>query len=280
LRHGSSTTTLNDVTAHSEDYRPPADCDQRGGWVHLGYDAKLSINDIEQDSRKIIIGSHLLKCHSIEQMPSSTIIVNTERIHENQNPGWHPVIFKWVGRFETWDFKPRNIEVFESMGIAGVKLMGIGYQPQLSRIGKADEQDIDVLFYGSRSRRRNAVLQQMRQRGLRVVSLFGVYGAERDEYVARAKVVVSPHKADSEIFEVLRVNYLLSNAKAVVCEVDSLAPIPDNYRDGFVGVPYDSLADECERLARDPSDRATLEDRALATISRCPQTDFLRELLV
>ena len=30
LRPGSSTTTLNDVTAHSEDYRPPADCDQRG----------------------------------------------------------------------------------------------------------------------------------------------------------------------------------------------------------------------------------------------------------
>ena len=38
LRHGSSTTTLNAATAHSEDYRPSADCYQPDGRVHLAAD--------------------------------------------------------------------------------------------------------------------------------------------------------------------------------------------------------------------------------------------------
>jgi hypothetical protein len=49
---------------------------------------------------------------------------------------------------------------------------------------------------------------------------FGAYGAGRDALVARSKIVLSMHYYEPAAFEIVRVAYLLANAKAVVAEVN------------------------------------------------------------
>ena len=245
----------------------------------LGYDATFSINDVYPDRRNVLIGCHLLPTDLIAQMPESTIVVNTEQIYDEDRFGWNTNIFTWVRTFETWDYSPRNVAAFERLGLPGVKLLRIGHQPQLTRIPKAADQDIDVLFYGSVTDRRQVIFDQIRARGLNLVTLFGVYGAERDAYISRSKVVLTLHNHASEIFEVVRVHYLLSNAVAVVGEVNASTAISDYYADAIAGVPYESVAAECERLVNDAAARKAQEERGYELISRHPQTEFTRAVL-
>lgn len=246
----------------------------------LGYDATFSINEIFPDRRNIVIGCHLLSTDLIARMPESTIVVNTEQIYDEDPFEWNTNIFGWVRAFETWDYSPRNIAAFERLGLPGVRLLRIGHQPQLTRIPKTPEQDIDVLFYGSVTERRQAIFDQIRARGLNLVTLFGVYGAERDAYISRAKVVLTLHNHASEIFEVVRVHYLLSNAVAVVGEVNATTAISDYFADAIVGVPYEAIAAECERLVTDDTARKAQEERGYGLIAAHPQTEFTRALLL
>lgn len=245
----------------------------------LGYDTTFSINDIYPDRRNIIIGCHLLPTDLIARMPESTIVVNTEQIYDEDRFGWNTNIFAWVRAFETWDYSPRNVAAFDRLGLPGVKLLRIGHQPQLTRIPKAAEQDIDVLFYGSVTDRRQVIFDQIRERGLNLVPLFAVYGAERDAYISRAKVVLTLHNHASEIFEIVRVHYLLSNAVAVVGEVNATTAISDYYADAIAGVPYEEIAAECERLVNDHTARKAQEERGYGLIAAHPQTEFTRALL-
>ena len=247
----------------------------------LGYDAEFGLNlfDLSGERRNIVVGCHLLDPGIMSDMPHSTIMVNSEQIYEGDRFEWNQKIFSWANQFETWDYSPKNIAEFERNGIAGVKLLKIGHQQQLSRIAKSPNPDIDVLFYGSMTDRRQVIFDQIRGRGLNLVTLFGVYGAERDEYISRAKVVLNLHNHPAEIFEVVRVHYLLSNAMAVVSELNPSTAISDFYADAVAGVPYDLLAEECERLVADDAARLAQQERGYSLISQHPQTVFTSELL-
>lgn len=90
-----------------------------------------------------------------------------------------------------WDYSAANVARLAALGVAALHVP-IGYHPVLARIERAAE-DLDVLFYGSLNERREAVLDGLEARGLQVASVFGVYGAERDALIARAKLVLNVH---------------------------------------------------------------------------------------
>lgn len=245
----------------------------------LGHDTTFRINDIDSGRRNIIVGCHLVGPEMMAHVPASTIVVNSEQIYDEDPFAWNGKIFGWARNFETWDYSPRNVAAFAQRGLPDVKLLKIGHQPQLARIEKAADPDIDVLFYGSVTDRRREVFEQIRQRGLNLVTLFAVYGAERDAHIARAKVVLNMHNHAAEIFEVVRVHYLLSNSVAVVSEVNASTSMPDFYAEAVAGVPYESLAEECARLVGDDEARRACQRRGFEAISRHPQTAFTGELL-
>lgn len=245
----------------------------------LGFGATFRINDVDLSCRNIIVGCHALDQRDMPDVPAATIMVNTEQIDDENPLGWNENILTWAGNFETWDYSPSNIAYFAQCGVPGVKLLEIGHQPQLSRITKAAEQDIDVLFYGSLTERRKAVLSDLRDRGLKVLGLFGVYGEQRDHYIGRSKVVLNLHNHATEIFEIVRVHYLLSNAVAVVSEQNPTTKAPGRYQDAVAGVHYEGIVDECVRLVHDREARTGLEQRGLQVISRYPQSEFTRKLL-
>jgi hypothetical protein len=114
-----------------------------------------------------------------------------------------------------WDHTLRNIEKWKAMNrLHAPSHVPLGYVPELSRIKASQAQDIDVLFYGSLNERRTAILNALKNAGLKVHTVFGVYGEQRDESIARCKVVLNIHFYETRVFEFVRIAYLLANSKA------------------------------------------------------------------
>lgn len=244
----------------------------------LGCEAQWMFNELDAQATNILIGCHLLNREVISAFPPSTVVLNTEQIYSDTTE-WNPLIFEFARHFEVWDYSERNMQKWTELGVERVKHLKIGFQKELVRIPKVEAPSVDVLFYGAVTDRRAKILHELIERGLRVKSLFNVYGAERDEWIARAKVVLNHHHYQSEIFEVVRMFYLMSNAKAVVAEVNPSTSVDPMYLGGFAAAPYEGLVDACERLVHDEAERTRLEACALATISRYPQVNFMAELL-
>ena len=247
------------------------------GLQALGYEAAIGTNNFIQDGRtgplNIVFGAHLLSAEQAARLPEKTVIYNLEQAGPSSMWGR---IKPLLGRFPVWDYSLRNIEALGAMGYGDAVLhVPIGFRPEMARISPAARQDIDVLFYGSVNERRKKILEALSLEGLSVESLFDVYGAARDAYIARAKVVLNLHFYESSIFELVRVSYLLANRKAVVAECDEKTEISPWLRDALAAVPYGNIAAECRKLVEDDEKRAALEKSAFDIFSKKDEAGYL-----
>lgn len=245
----------------------------------LGAQARIVFNDIDRDSRNILIGCHLLDAEHAGRMPASTIVLNTEQINPDDESGWSRKMLRWMSSFEVWDYSLRNIETMRSVGISHAKHLRIGFQKELARIEPGSDKEFDVLFYGCLNDRRQRVLDELSAAGLRVKSLFGIYGGERDSYISRSKIVLNHHYYETQIFEVVRVFYLLTNSIAVVGEVNDSTSIDESYRAAISAARYDELAARCIELANDPALVTSVAREGHERLSRCPQSAYTAALI-
>ena len=238
--------------------------------LELGCEAMISPNRIITGSTNIVIGCHLLDPALTGSLPADTVLLNTEQVCDDDK-SWNDNIFRWFGAgYQVWDYSQRNIERFLSLGVANVRKLNLGFQKELVRIPKDVAKDIDVLFYGALNRRRVLILEKLQKAGLRVETLFGVYAGKRDQWVARSKVVLNLHYHRSQIFEVVRVFYLLTNSVAVVGEVNPATSIEPDFRRGIIPSPYEELVERTVEVARDDRMRMQYEEGAFAAIARRP----------
>lgn len=225
--------------------------------------------------RAIVFGAHLLNQSST--LPANAIVYNTEQILPG-SPWIRSAYLDRLRNHVVWDYSERNALRLRELGVPDVRHVPVGYVPELVRIQPVVE-DIDVLFYGSLNERRLYVLDQLKRRGLNVVDLFGVYGQTRDRMIARAKIVLNVHFYESKIFEIVRVSYLLSNSKAVVCECGSETEIDVHLRDAVYCADYAKLSDACVVLLQDEGMRHALALRGHEIFSNCRSEDSLAKAL-
>ncbi|MBP2631233.1 MAG: hypothetical protein H6Q70_1861, partial [Firmicutes bacterium] len=135
------------------------------------------------------------------------------------------------------------------------------------------------LFYGSMNARREKIVEELKQRGLTVITLFGVYGKERDAVIARAKVIINIHFYDSSIFEIVRISYLLANRKAVVAECNEDTEIADDLKTAVALAPYDKLVETCVELVNNDEERQLLEKNGFESFSLRKEVNILRDVI-
>jgi hypothetical protein len=248
------------------------------GLQDLGHSVTVSSNGLQANARNILIGVHLLDISVLPSVPKDSIIINTEQF-TGTTENWRASIFTWASNFETWDYSKKNIDILKEKNVSNIKLLRIGYHKNLQRIPKSQPQDIDVLFYGGINARRQHVFNELQAQGYHVVAKFGIYGPERDDLIARSKLVLNLHYYESKIFEIVRVFYLMCNAKAVVGEVDEATHLDSAYLSGFQPSRYADMVATCKALLDDTARRLALEQNALATISQLPQHELMAPLL-
>jgi hypothetical protein len=127
--------------------------------VCLGHDAILTSRTDCPGRRAIVLCPHLLP-HVSTPLADDAVLYNLEQV-ESVADKFSPRLLDLFRRHEVWDYSTRNIEQWARLGIRAVRHLPVGYVPQLSRIPR-DEEDSDVLFYGSVNDRRQEILTAMR----------------------------------------------------------------------------------------------------------------------
>ncbi len=225
----------------------------------LGLKVAHGLDGLRPGEGVIVIGAQTLPAAAMARLPPGAIVYNFEQVQTGS--AWmRPEYLGLLAAHEVWDYSRENVRRLAGRGVAHAKHVPVGYVPELSRIAPADE-DIDVLFYGSMNPRRQAVIDGLARRGVNVKCLFDVYGAARDAFIARAKIVLNLHYYDAHIFETVRVSYLLANRRAVVAECGRDTEIEDDLRPAIRAASYGDLVDACVELVNDATTRAQLAER-------------------
>ncbi|OBG40077.1 hypothetical protein A5673_11525, partial [Mycobacterium sp. E3198] len=246
-------------------------------FLALGHDSVLTHRLDLDERRTIVFGGNLLVQYGLEP-PKNPIFYNLEQLGDDLPWMTMPEFVDLFRRYPTWDYSEANVEYLAALGLPRPTHVPIGYVPELTRIAPAPE-DIDVLFYGALNGRRYAVLRDLRDRGLRVKWLSGAYGANRDAWIARSKIVLNIHYWDAKIFEIARVSYLLANRRAVVSERGVDPELERDLASGIAFADYDELVERCVELVGDERARRKLAEQGYRAFSARDQAAIVDRAL-
>ena len=249
--------------------------------LELGLKSQITFNycDNNPSTKNIVLGAHLLNDNLIEDIPENTIIFNTEQI-ESITENWKKKILNLARKnIIFWDYSQYNLDYLsKTINIKG-KLFQIGYQKELNRINHNIDKNIDVLFYGSINARREHIINKLKDRKINVKTLFGVYGKERDDLIAKSKLILNMHMYDSKIFEIVRVFYLLSNSIPVLTEVGSDTKFNNDFLDLICKSTYENIEKNIIYLLENDNKRIELGENGLNAIKKFPQIKFTEQIL-
>ncbi|WP_129468816.1 MULTISPECIES: glycosyltransferase family 1 protein [Mesorhizobium] len=227
------------------------------------------------NGKAIVLGANLYGEIGLVYLPRNSVIFNVENYTSDWMSNEYTNILR---RFSVWDFSESNSLFLSEIISRPVHYFRTFYVPGLSRIIDENE-DIDVLFYGSFNDRRSKILDEMRSRGLRVEAAYGVFGEQLDRLIARSKVVLNLHFYDSGQLEIVRIFDLLANRRAVVSEVNSGELVDADLASAFVAATYENLVDVTEALVNDPDRRQKVAAAGFDAFSQRRAKKILPEAL-
>ena len=246
------------------------------GLLELGLDSVLTADLSLPDRQYILLASNTLIFYP-QQLPPNSILYNLEQIFPG-SPWLQPILLDHFLQYPMWDYSKSNIAELHQMGITNVQHLPVGYVPQLTRTAVLQNEDIDVLFYGTINDRRRQVLSELEAKGAKVYSTSQTYGKQRDELIARSKIVLNLHFYVAKVFEVVRVSYLLANQKFVIAERSHTSEEAE-FSGGLVFAEYENLVETClDYLAR-PNDRQRIAAAGFELMVQRPVAPYLSEIL-
>lgn len=216
----------------------------------------------------------------METIPKDAIVFQTEQVSAVVEPTYF--IQSWIRyrNFAVWDYAQSNVDTLSKLGMTGVVLCPLGYEPSMTSIAPAEEQDIDVLFYGSGGGPRREILNALDATGMNVVRLYGKYGKERDEVIARAKVVINLRYYEHGVFEIFRCSHLFANHVCVVNEAGGRdRGLEDLARRCTAYTPRAELIERCRELVASPHKRLAVTEKAFEEFKKIDLVDNVRRAL-
>ena len=252
------------------------------GLQALGYDCiEMGVDKLTEyppdDRQYIVLGANANPLYETPfLLPRNTIIYNFEQIYRN-SPWLKAGYIDYLYQYPLWDYSLGNIAKLKELGIHHVAHVPVGYVPELTQIPPGQNQDIDVLFYGSINDRRQFILDELEKQGVRVKTLFGVYGSERDAYIARSKIVLNLHFYEAKVFEIVRVSYLWANQVFVISETGSYPAEEAFFAEGLVFSEYTNLVETCLTYLKQDQERSRIAQRGFELMQSCAATNFLSQ---
>jgi glycosyltransferase involved in cell wall biosynthesis len=243
----------------------------------LGFNAPIVTDPKKIKDWGIVLGANLLSSVP-PPLPPRLILYNLEQIQKD-SPWLNAGYIELLRKYPVWDYSERNLAGLRACGITRAALCGVGYMPGLTRITPALQKDIDVLFVGSTNERRVKVLGEIAAGGAKVLPAYNSYGPERDALIARAKLVLNVHYYEAQVFEIVRVSYLLANRICVVSENGQDDKLEAPLKGGLVFAPYAELAAACLRLLKDENERLLMAQAGFERFSALSQVPMLKAAL-
>lgn len=213
-------------------------------------------------------------------IPADAIVFNSEQLAAVADPAFFLQNYLQYRQMTVWDYAACNVASLKKLGIERAVLCPVGYVPSMTNIEPSPVEDIDILFYGSVAGPRREILDALDDAGLSVVRMFGVYGAERDAAIARAKVVLNLHFYPNGVFEIFRCSHLFANRKCVITEaggcdseLETLAKATTAY------TPRVQIVERCRELVANGKERHAIAESAFATFKQISLIENVRRAL-
>jgi hypothetical protein len=208
-----------------------------------------------------------------DYIPRDYFFVNGEQLdlpHWRDDESW---IRGLRGAIEVWDYSKSNERHVAALGVP-YRHVPFGYAPfyeedfQRNIRGKSLSEDIDVLFVGTLTPRRQGMIDRLQSSGAKIYTVTRdnpAHGAKLDELYARAKITLVVYSYDDpagQLADFARLDHLLSNRRYLIQETPS--PLGrDAALEGHVTtVPYDEIANACVRMLAQPEERRRIADAA------------------
>lgn len=249
---------------HSECFREIAETLQ-SSLRNLGYEADIT-KSVRPGSLHIVLGGHLLVNYPLS-LPRDSIFYNLEQVTSLPDQFLDAYV-RMLGRYTVWDYSRLNKEAFFKKGLSVQYLLPIGYSADLSRIPDVQPKDIDVLFIGSMNDRRERILRAMTEKGIKTTALFNTYGSDRDQYIARSKILLNMHFYEAKILEVVRISYYLANKICVLSEESSDPQDDAEWSDGVYFSPYEKLVAAAIYLLSNKDERINISERGYSFMQK------------
>ena len=253
------------------------------GIESAGYDCCIVRNKLAADRSNIIVGAHNLKDQSfVEQIKQAGnyIFLQTEIVtRETVNPSnLIPTISLHLMQKATavWTGIEANIEPLRKMGVEADLLLW-GYHPYMEEIHHKQHKDIDFLFCGTITPHRKNLLDQLMDRGGKVVTMFDDAAIYRNDLIARARVHLAPNQGPGRNhLGRSRVLYLINNRSIVVIEH---CQDQARYEHCFLWATTSQWVDLCmETMQR--TDLKQLAAEYHDRFQKIPMADAIRPLLI
>lgn len=207
-----------------------------------------------------------------EYLPEQYIFYNAEPLRFSRwgnNAEWRLLMSRAT---QVWGYSPFDEEYVRSLNLP-FRYVPFGYSSFYedsfrSNIGgDAIVEDIDVLFFGHITPRRQQILDAVRATGLTVVTVTyerPLRGAALDRMIARSRIVLSMFAVDDEGAQgpdLARLDHLLSNGRFVLHERPPAASSDPDFEANVPTCAREDIAGTCERFARDAGarERAALQ---------------------
>ncbi|HKW48703.1 MAG TPA: hypothetical protein VJN70_14740 [Gemmatimonadaceae bacterium] len=216
----------------------------------LGHEVEYATAEARRlrPGRLIMLGANNLSDPG-GHIPDGSIVFNSEQLAAVDNPAFFLQNYLQYRRLTVWDYSEANLAALKKLGITRAVHCPVGYVPSMTTI-EPETEDIDILFYGSVAGPRREILDALDQTGLNIVRLFGVYGEDRDAFIARSKLVLNLHYYPNGVFEIFRVSHLLANRKCVLTEAGGCdRALEDFARLACAYVPREQIVDTAKMLA-------------------------------
>lgn len=209
--------------------RPP-------GWAHaaalddiaasLRYGLALAGTAVMQNDNllvpgrlNLVLGAHLAADPERFADPAcNAVLFNTLRLDPATLAAF-PAYTAALRRLPVWDDSPANLPRLAALGCPQPLHCPLGYAPALTRLEAAASPEIDVLFYGRRTSRRERIWRGFAAAGLRLAWAHAAYGPERDRLLRTSRLVLNMHAEDgTDVLETARLLAPLANRMVVVSE--------------------------------------------------------------
>jgi hypothetical protein len=190
----------------------------------LGHDVEEANHDLSRSRLNIILGANLLEPHQ-NLYGYAYVCWQFEQLFD-ESPWWKMGKLEPVLRhaYAVWDYSPQNIQFLSQRGIPALHLP-VGYHDSLKTM-TLQPPVYDALFYGARPERRIRILKQIAElpQQPQLCLVYGGYGAGRDKFIEQSLINLNIHQYDTNVFEAVRVSYLLNNGCLVVSEESEAYP--------------------------------------------------------
>jgi hypothetical protein len=239
-----------------------------------GLQSDHRVNAANPQSISIILGAVPPFNASLEQLdPRRTLVFNFEQLGSTSAIAG-PEYLHWLSRWLVLDYHSRNVEFLRRVNGPGQAVFELPIVPGPSLAFRADlppEKSVDVLFFGSPSERRTALLHRLEEAGLSVELVAGAYADELTPAIRRARLVLHIHYYETGLFPVARVLQPVAGGVPIMCESSVFSAGSDWSGSGILFAPYDKLVDACRHLLAAPDEQ---RQRAEKSRQFAAQIDF------